>query len=202
MLGLTPGSQQQPTWEIDDAGWCAGARRSESANCDARPPDARAELLVVHSISLPPGEFGGDSIERLFSNSLDFSVHPGFAELRGLRVSSHFLIRRDGALVQFVSCDARAWHAGVSEFEGRVACNDFSIGIELEGTDRDPFADAQYASLVRITRALYARYPLTAVAAHSEIAPSRKTDPGPGFLWSRFLDECALPLRRARNTAN
>jgi AmpD protein len=144
-------------------------------------------LLVVHAISLPPGEFGGDAIERLFTNRLDPATHPYFRGLAGLKVSSHFLIRRGGELVQFVPLGRRAWHAGVSSWRGRGRCNDFSIGVELEGTDDRPFADPQYARLARLVAALKQKLPLRDIAAHSDVAPGRKTDPGPGFDWPRLL---------------
>jgi len=158
-------------------------------NCDARPEGAEIELLVVHGISLPPGEFGGDAIERLFTNRLDPEAHPCFREIAGLRVSAHVLIRRDGALVQFVPFAMRAWHAGRSCFRDREACNDFSVGIELEGTDETPYADVQYERLAEIVRLLRAAYPgiaADAVVGHCHIAPGRKTDPGPAFDWPRL----------------
>lgn len=171
---------------IDAQGWCEAALCRPSPNADERPPGAAATLLVVHNISLPPGEFGGPHVEHLFGNRLDCDAHPYFDGLRGLRVSAHFFIRRDGELIQFVSADARAWHAGLSSFAGRERCNDFSIGVELEGADDQPFADAQYKALARLTAALRARYPLTDVAGHEHIAPGRKTDPGPCFDWARY----------------
>ncbi|WP_414443860.1 1,6-anhydro-N-acetylmuramyl-L-alanine amidase AmpD [Burkholderia sp. 22PA0106] len=187
---------------IDAYGWVRDARHAPSPNHEARPAGVTPTLLVVHNISLPPGEFGGEAIEALFQNRLDCDAHPYFdANLRGLRVSAHFLIRRDGELVQFVSCDARAWHAGASNFLGRERCNDFSIGIELEGADDQPFEPAQYATLATLTRALVARYPVEAVAGHADIAPGRKTDPGPCFDWQRYASDTGLgpesfPYRR------
>jgi AmpD protein len=181
---------------VDDEGWVRDVRALPSPNCEVRPDGAVPTLIVVHNISLPPGEFGGDAICALFQNRLDCSVHPYYdAHLRGLRVSSHFLIRRDGALDQFVSCEARAWHAGVSNFFGRERCNDFSIGIELEGTDHVPFESAQYETLAALVRALVARYPIDALAGHSDIAPGRKTDPGPFFDWPRLARQAALADR-------
>lgn len=171
---------------IDAAGWLTGVRRVASPNCDRRAPGTAISLLVIHNISLPPGEFGGASIERLFTNTLDCDSHPYFDRLRGLKVSAHFLIRRDGSVTQFVPCSLRAWHAGVSEWKGRSRCNDFSLGIELEGTDDTPFTDAQYAALTRLTRHLRRHYPLTDITGHSDIAPTRKTDPGPCFDWERY----------------
>ena len=155
----------------------------ESPNHDERPAGAQVFLAVIHSISLPPGDYGGDAIEQLFTNRLDPAAHPYFREIAHLRVSSHYLIRRDGALVQFVPVARRAWHAGASSWRGRSACNDFSIGIELEGTDTTAFEAAQYAVLAPLLRSL----PVRDIAAHSDLAPGRKTDPGVGFDWRRFL---------------
>ena len=162
-------------------------RYIESPNQDERPGGEEPTLLVVHSISLPPGEYGGDAIERFFTNCLDPAAHPYFREIGHLKVSSHFLVRRDGGLVQFVPTDRRAWHAGVSRWRGRERCNDFSIGVELEGLDDAPFADVQYAALIQLVRTLRARHPLRDIAAHSDIAPGRKTDPGALFDWPRVL---------------
>lgn len=179
--------------ELDAQGWMSAVRHAPSPNFDPRPPDTAVELLVIHSISLPPGQFGGDAIECLFQNRLDPAAHPYFATIAGTRVSAHFLIRRDGDIVQFVSCLDRAWHAGASSFAGRSRCNDFSIGIELEGSDVVAFEDAQYRALARVTARLRARLPLAAVRGHDDIAPGRKTDPGPAFDWSRYAREAALP---------
>lgn len=173
-------------FEIDAGGWCRRADRHPSPNCDARPEGVPINLLVIHNISLPPRQFGGNFISDLFGNTLNCDAHPYFDQLRTLRVSAHFLIRRDGALLQFVSVHDRAWHAGTSCFGGRERCNDFSIGVELEGTDFEPFTEAQYAMLAQLTYALCQRYPLTAVAGHEHIAPVRKTDPGPCFDWKRY----------------
>lgn len=171
---------------IDDLGWASGARRVASPNCDERPAQAGMDLLVIHNISLPPGEFGGPGVEQLFTNRLDPGAHPYYAGIHMLRVSAHFFIRRDGELIQFVPCRQRAWHAGVSQWRERERCNDFSIGVELEGSDDEPFCDAQYASLNRLITALRAAYPdLREVVGHSDIAPGRKTDPGPYFDWER-----------------
>lgn len=170
----------------DRDGWVAGARRVPSTNCDERPEGSPIDLLVVHGISLPPGQFGGEAIEALFTNRLDCDAHPYYAALRGLRVSAHFLIRRDGELLQFVACERRAWHAGVSEFRGRTRCNDFSIGVELEGADACPYEPAQYRRLAGLVRGLRQRYRLEHLAGHSDIAPGRKTDPGPLFDWDRL----------------
>jgi len=177
------------TLTLDRHGWLkpkSGVQRAPSPNYDARPAGTEPCLLVLHNISLPPGVFGGNEIIDLFLNRLDYSSHPWLECLRGLTVSAHFLIRRDGAIVQFVSTDQRAWHAGVSQFEGRERCNDFSIGIELEGTDVLDYADEQYASLKSLTQALRNQYPLRAVRGHEHIAPGRKTDPGPAFDWGRY----------------
>jgi AmpD protein len=168
-------------------GWLRGCRRVASPNQDERPTSAAISLLVVHSISLPPGEYGGDAIERLFTNRLDPQAHPYFRDIATLRVSAHFLVRRGGALVQFVPVGRRAWHAGQSRWRGRGRCNDFSVGVELEGTDSAPFADAQYAAFARLVRLLRSALPLRHIAAHSDIAPDRKTDPGAGFAWRRCL---------------
>lgn len=171
---------------IGTDGWSSGVTRMPSPNFDSRAPGTTIDLLVIHNISLPPGQFGGPYIADLFGNRLDCDAHPYFDQLRTLRVSAHFLIRRDGSVIQFVSANDRAWHAGASTFCGRERCNDFSIGIELEGTDFEPFEPAQYEALVRLTQALRARYSLSAVAGHEHIAPGRKTDPGPYFDWDLF----------------
>lgn len=183
--------------DVEPDGWCRQAQRLPSPNFDPRPPEAVVDLLVVHNISLPPDEFGGHYIGDLFLNRLDCDVHPYFDRLRGLRVSSHFLITREGALLQFVSANERAWHAGVSQFEGRERCNDFSIGVELEGSDFRPFADRQYRTLAALAVALAHRYPLRHVAGHEHIAPGRKTDPGPFFDWQhlRMLLQAPKPAR-------
>jgi AmpD protein len=171
---------------VDAAGWLAGARRRESPNRDARPAHCAIELLVIHCISLPPGALGTADIERLFANELDPDAHAAYAALRGLRVSAHFLVARDGALTQFVSCAERAWHAGRSSWNGRPACNDYSIGIELVGSEFEPFCAAQYGTLAVLLEALRAAYPIRATLGHGEIAPGRKFDPGPLFDWSRL----------------
>jgi len=176
---------------IGPDGRVAGARYVASPNCDARPAGSRVSLLVLHSISLPPGRYGGDAIERLFTNRLDPRAHPYFREIAHMRVSAHFLVRRDGALVQFVPVHMRAWHAGVSRWRGAERCNDFSVGVELEGTERTRFAHAQYRCLARLVRALAARLPLRACAAHSDVAPGRKRDPGVHFDWARGLADLA-----------
>lgn len=172
---------------FDAGGWHRRARRAVSPNADPRPADTAVDLLLIHHISLPPGRFSGDAVERLFTNRLDCAADPAFAPLEGVRVSAHFLIRRRGELTQFVSGDARAWHAGVSDFLGRARCNDFSIGIELEGTGARPYTEAQYRVLASLTHALARRWPLRFVAGHSDVAPGRKTDPGSSFDWRRYL---------------
>jgi len=159
----------------------------DSPNFDDRPAGAEVSLIVIHSISLPPGQYGGDAIERFFTNRLDPRGHPYFAEIQGMKVSTHFLIRRDGEVVRFVAPEKRAWHAGVSSWRGRERCNDFSIGIELEGTDDSPFEDAQYQSLITLLQFLQRQFPLRDIAAHSDVAPGRKTDPGARFDWARLL---------------
>ena len=170
------------------SGLLRGARQVASPNCDARPAGVEADLIVVHGISLPPGDFGGPWIDRLFTNTLPAEVHPYFAQIASLRVSSHLVIRRDGALTQFVKFTDRAWHAGESLYEGRQACNDFSIGVEMEGADTIAYEEAQYAALADAIAALCAAYPRLSPArlvGHSDIAPGRKTDPGPAFDWPR-----------------
>jgi AmpD protein len=174
--------------------WIVGARRVLSPNRDSRPSGTAISLLLLHSISLPRGRYGkvsgGSAIERLFTNRLDPAEHPSFADLAGLRVSSHFLIYRDGELVQFVPWTERAWHAGASRWRARESCNDFSVGVELEGVDDGAFAAAQYRCLERLVRKLQSSLPLRHVAGHSDVAPDRKSDPGTQFDWARFL--CAL----------
>jgi AmpD protein len=165
----------------------AAARFVASPNCDARPPRSAVTLLLLHAISLPRGQFGGDAVERLFTNRLDPAAHASFRDLAGLRVSAHFLVRRDGTLIQFVPIQRRAWHAGLSRWRGRARCNDFSVGVELEGTDEGAFADAQYACLRVLVPALRAALPIREIAAHSDTAPGRKTDPGSAFDWLRLL---------------
>lgn len=182
-------------YEIRD-GWLFPARIVPSPNCDARPSGTAIDLLVIHNISLPPGEFGGPWIDALFTNRLDRHAHPSFESIHGMRVSSHLLIRRDGEVVQYVAFDRRAWHAGVSNYQGRERCNDFSIGIELEGSDTTAFTEAQYAALLPVTRAIMAAYPgISAhrITGHQHIAPGRKTDPGPYFDWNRYRGALAAP---------
>jgi len=171
---------------ITPDGVASGVRFIASPNCDERPAGVAIELLVIHSISLPPGQFGGPGIEQLFLNQLDPAQDPYYVGIAGLRVSAHFLVRRCGTVLQFVSCTQRAWHAGASSWRGRCGCNDFSIGIELEGTDELPFEPLQYENLARLTRALQAAYPIVDIVGHSDVAPGRKTDPGPHFDWGRY----------------
>ncbi|MEY1662579.1 1,6-anhydro-N-acetylmuramyl-L-alanine amidase AmpD [Isoalcanivorax beigongshangi] len=171
------------------AHWLDQALQRRSPNANERPDPADLSLIVIHNISLPPGQFGGEDVERLFLNQLDHSADPYFAGLRGLEVSAHFYIRRHGDIRQYVACDRRAWHAGQSSWQGRSGCNDFSIGIELEGTDHTPYTNAQYRSVVALVRALLLQYPTLseqAIVGHSDIAPGRKTDPGAAFDWPRF----------------
>jgi AmpD protein len=163
-----------------------GARQIASPNCDERPPDSTIELVVIHNISLPPGGFGGEGVIELFTNRLDPDAHPYYAEIHQMKVSAHFFIRRDGELLQFVPCGKRAWHAGVSQWQARERCNDFSIGIELEGDDVTSFEDAQYATLNALLAAIRQRYPIAGIVGHSDIAPGRKTDPGPFFDWGKI----------------
>jgi N-acetyl-anhydromuramoyl-L-alanine amidase len=201
MAGLSQRTQRAPARRqrlavAAESGLLRGARQIPSPNCDARPPGARAELIVIHGISLPPGQFGGPHIEELFTNMLDPAAHPYFAAIAGVRVSSHLLIRRSGELLQFVPFHLRAWHAGQSLWQGRPACNDFSVGIELEGTDERPYTAAQYLRLAAAIRALRRGVPGLAeapVVGHSDIAPGRKTDPGAAFDWQRLRRMLAGP---------
>jgi AmpD protein len=165
------------------SGWWRGAVRVPSPNFDARPDDARVDAVILHSISLPPRDYGGDAIERLFTNTLDWSAHPYFETIRGLRVSAHFLVRRDGSVLQFVAIDRRAWHAGKSEWDGRDRCNDWTVGIELEGFEGDAFEPAQYDALERLLPAIDAERGIRHVVGHEHVAPGRKIDPGSGFDW-------------------
>lgn len=202
------GKKRQTTprvWRVQRGrGILAGARQVASQNCDARPAGVEPSLIVVHGISLPPGRFGGPWIERLFINMLPAARHPSFRDRAGLRVSSHLLIRRGGRVVQFVSFKRRAWHAGVSSYRGRGNCNDFSIGVELEGTDRRAYTNAQYRVLARVIGALlkaYATLSSEAIVGHSDIAPGRKTDPGPAFDWARLRAALAREARAPRREA-
>ncbi|WP_268248170.1 1,6-anhydro-N-acetylmuramyl-L-alanine amidase AmpD [Paludibacterium paludis] len=174
------------------SGWIAEARQVVSPNCNERPQRG-VDLLVVHNISLPPYQYGGDDVEKLFTNCLDPSGHPFYESLRELRVSAHFFVRRDGELVQFVPVGRRAWHAGVSSWRGRDGCNDFSVGVEMEGCDFEPFSDAQYRTLIALARCLMRDQPLAGMTGHEDIAPNRKTDPGPWFDWERVRRAVGLP---------
>ena len=187
---MEPTTRNSVKWHVDAQGLLAGCVYIPSPNCDDRPPSA-IELLVIHNISLPPDEFGGDGVQRLFTNTLDVAAHPYYQTIVGLKVSAHFFVRRDGQIIQFVSCLKRAWHAGESCWQGVSRCNDFSIGIELEGSDAVPFTDAQYTGLICLTIALRSAYPIRGIAGHSDIAPQRKTDPGSCFDWVRYLTGCA-----------
>lgn len=181
----------QPIW---DGGWWTSAQRCPSPNFGPRPGPL-VDLIVLHSISLPPGEFGNGQVQALFCNQLDWDAHPYFEQIRGLEVSAHFFITRAGEVLQFVATDQRAWHAGASQWRGRSNCNDDSVGIELEGLEGADFAQAQYPSLIRLCQALAARYPIAHIAGHEHIAPGRKQDPGPGFDWARLKSALAWPAR-------
>lgn len=172
--------------QVDATDCLNNIRVLSSPNCDERPVGSEISLLVIHNISLPPQEFSGDGVAEFFTNRLDPEAHPYYQTLCGLKVSAHFFIRRNGETIQFVPCEKRAWHAGESSWQGRSRCNDFSIGIELEGSDTAPFTDVQYEALVALTRSLRKTYPITDIAGHSDIAPGRKTDPGPYFDWDRY----------------
>jgi N-acetyl-anhydromuramoyl-L-alanine amidase len=182
-----------PLWQ---GGWYRFARRLDSPNFNTRPPGALIDLVVVHSISLPPGVYGGDEVQRLFTNTLDWNAHPYFQQIRGMQVSSHFYVRRNGELWQFVSCDARAWHAGQSRYRGRDNCNDDSVGIELEGLEGEPFEAAQYETLAGLCAAITQHYPVVHIAGHEHIAPGRKHDPGAQFDWAALRDALAWPPER------
>jgi len=176
-------------------GWYRHARAMASTNVNQRPAGVQIDLVVIHSISLPPGEFGNGNVQRLFTNQLDWDAHPYFQGIRGLEVSAHFFINRTGALWQFVSCDDRAWHAGQSAYRGRSQCNDDSIGIELEGLEGSAFEAPQYETLASLCAALLQAYPVAYIAGHEHVAPGRKIDPGPGFDWILLQDSLALPDR-------
>ena len=177
-------------WRI---GWYAGASRRESPNFGVRPLGSKVDLIVLHSISLPPGQFGGPEVLALFTNQLDWDDHPYFQSIRGLQVSAHFFINRSGNIWQLVSCDQRAWHAGQSQYRERSNCNDFSIGIELEGLEGDRFEAQQYDALVQLCRAIRQHYPIAHIAGHEHIAPGRKQDPGAGFDWSLLKSRLGWP---------
>jgi N-acetyl-anhydromuramoyl-L-alanine amidase len=189
-MNRRPPEAADPLWQ---QGWYRFAHRVDSPNFGPRPQGAQVDLVVVHSISLPPGVYGGDEVQRLFTNTLDWDAHPYFQQIRGMQVSAHFFIRRDGALLQFVSCDLRAWHAGPSHYRGRDNCNDDSVGIELEGLEGETFEPAQYDTLAAVCAALAQHYPIRHVAGHEHIAPARKKDPGEGFEWARLRRELGWP---------
>jgi len=178
-----------------DSGWLCEAIRLVSPNFGPRPPQACIDLIVIHSISLPPGQYGGHAVQDLFTNQLDWDAHPYYQAIRGLEVSSHFYICRTGELWQFVSCDDRAWHAGRSHYRGRDNCNDDSVGVELEGLEGERFEPAQYETLTRLCCALAARYPIAHIAGHEHVAPGRKQDPGPGFDWTRLQTMLGWPAQ-------
>ncbi|MBC5763222.1 1,6-anhydro-N-acetylmuramyl-L-alanine amidase AmpD [Ramlibacter albus] len=190
MTTARPPEQHAALWQD---GWYRFARREPSPNFGPRPSGASVDLIVVHSISLPPGVYGGDEVRQLFTNTLDWDAHPYFQTIRGMEVSAHFFIRRTGELWQFVSCDDRAWHAGKSSWCGRDNCNDFSIGIELEGLEGETFEAAQYEALSVVCSAIATRYPIAHVAGHEHIAPTRKQDPGPEFEWSVLRSHLGWP---------
>ncbi len=189
-MSLAPTPPRDPLW---DGGWYRHARRLDSPNFGPRPAGASIDLVLIHSISLPPGQYGGDAVQRLFTNTLDWDAHPYFKSIEGLQVSSHFYVRRNGELWQFVSCEDRAWHAGVSSYRGRENCNDDSVGIELEGLEGDTFEESQYETLTSLCAALAQHYPIRHIAGHEHVAPDRKADPGPRFEWLRVRQALALP---------
>lgn len=186
-------TRPEPPGALWRAGWYGFARRLASPNFGPRPASAQVDLIVVHSISLPPGQYGGDEVQRLFSNTLDWNAHPHFKSIEGMTVSAHFYIRRNGELWQFVGCDDRAWHAGTSSYRGRENCNDDSVGIELEGLEGGPFEMAQYEALAGLCAAIAQQYPVRHIAGHEHIAPGRKRDPGEGFDWALLQRSLAWP---------
>lgn len=190
------GPEAGPAASLWRAGWYGYARRLASPNFGPRPPGSVIDLIVMHSISLPPGQYGGDEVQQLFTNTLDWNAHPYFRQIEGMQVSSHFYIRRHGELWQFVSCDDRAWHAGQSQYRGRGNCNDDSIGIELEGLEGGEFEPAQYETLAGLCAAIAQNYPVDHVAGHEHIAPARKRDPGAGFEWRQLRDALGWPAAR------
>ncbi|HSO44466.1 MAG TPA: 1,6-anhydro-N-acetylmuramyl-L-alanine amidase AmpD [Rhodoferax sp.] len=198
-MPLSRPTEAQPKHPLADAlwrqGWYRFAAHQASPNFGPRPPQAHIDLVVLHCISLPPGQYGGPEVLQFFNNQLDWQAHPYFGEIKGLQVSAHFFIRRNGELWQLVSCDDRAWHAGASCYRGRNSCNDDSIGIELEGLDGDLFEAAQYETLGSLCAALMQRYPVAHLAGHEQIAPGRKADPGPGFDWLQLQKNLGLEAR-------
>ncbi len=197
-MNLPESANPTPLW-VD--GWYQFAGRVPSPNFGPRPIDARIDLIVIHAISLPPGQFGGDEVQRLFTNTLDWDAHPYFKSIEGMQVSAHFFIRRNGDLCQFVSCNQRAWHAGASRYRGRDNCNDDSIGIELEGIDGGIFEEAQYETLASLCAALLQNYPIAHLAGHEHVAPGRKKDPGDGFDWRHLQQYVGLASRYFPETA-
>lgn len=191
-MSIQPPPERDSLWE---GGWYRFARRLDSPNFGPRPADAVVDLLLIHSISLPPGQYGGDEVQRLFTNTLDWNEDPYFKSIEGMQVSSHFYIRRNGELWQFVSCDERAWHAGVSRYRGRDNCNDDSVGIELEGLEGNRFEAEQYETLGSLCAALGQRYPIQHIAGHEHVAPGRKADPGEGFEWALLQQSLGWPSR-------
>lgn len=189
---LTPETGAPLRWKN---GWLESANHLPSPNFGARPDGENISLILLHSISLPPGEYGGNSVAKLFTNTLDWDAHPYFGQIRGVEVSSHFFIRRDGELVQFVSCDDRAWHAGKSSFLNRDNCNDYSVGVELEGLEGQIFEEAQYLTLAKLCSDIRLAYPIQHISAHSDVAPGRKFDPGDGFLWPRLKKDLGWDSR-------
>lgn len=185
-----PESAARRLWE---GGWYGFARRLPSPNFGSRPVACAIDLIVLHSISLPPGQYGGDEVQRLFTNTLDWNAHPYFKTIEGATVSAHFYVRRQGELWQFVSCDDRAWHAGASHYRGRGDCNDDSIGIELEGLEGQPFDEPQYEALAALCAAIAQQYPIQHIAGHEHIAPGRKKDPGAGFDWRALQQSLGWP---------
>lgn len=191
-MNLPESTSSTPLW-LD--GWHQFSARLASPNYGPRPPGTRVDLIVLHSISLPPGQYGGEEVQRLFTNQLDWNQHPYFKSIQGIKVSAHFYIRRQGELLQFVSANDRAWHAGTSAYLGRGNCNNHSIGIELEGLEGDPFEDRQYETLASLCAALLQQYPIAHIAGHEHIAPERKADPGAGFNWPQLQQSLGLPAR-------
>jgi N-acetyl-anhydromuramoyl-L-alanine amidase len=189
---VTKQLDERAAWQ---QGWLARAQRLSSPNFGKRPSESTIDTVILHSISLPPGQYGGQEVQALFTNQLDWDAHPYFQQIRGMQVSSHFYIRRDGQLWQFVSCDERAWHAGQSSFAGRDNCNDYSIGIELEGLEGETFESEQYTQLAELLHNLRAHYPIAQVLGHEHVAPGRKLDPGPGFDWQQLQKTVAWPLQ-------
>jgi N-acetyl-anhydromuramoyl-L-alanine amidase len=195
MLNNSPHERSSQPTTLWHGGWYAFARAIPSENFGPRPKDEPVNLLVIHSISLPPGQYGDNSVIEFFTNQLDTDAHPYFKSLQGMQVSAHFFVRRNGELIQFVGCDQRAWHAGTSSHRGRANCNDYSIGIELEGLEGDSFEHAQYETLTGLSAAIAQHYPIAEIAGHQHIAANRKADPGAGFNWLLLQDGLAWPAQ-------